>query len=175
MYGIARLTRCGLLWRRSVLEIENSGANSAGWGNPAEHPSFHLVRVFIWKLVGGQEQPSRRQPSVAELILDVRERFRAEFAERLAKRLDYLAKISQEEYTRWACRAFRTSANPIWLKSVSTRLGTIRQPPQSTVRSRRGMKSPDRYLGLTIANRTHPPGRNARYTCSQAAGITSPA
>ena len=48
------------------------------------------------------EQPSPRQLPVAELILHVRERFRAEFAERLANRLDYLAKISQEEYPEQA-------------------------------------------------------------------------
>lgn len=47
-------------------------------------------------------QPSPRQPLVAELILHVRERFRAAFAEHLAKRLDYLVKISQEEYPEQA-------------------------------------------------------------------------
>ena len=61
-------------------------------------------RVFIWRgwSPSQSEQPSPRQPSVAELILHVRERFRAKFAERLAKRLDYLAKLSQEEYPEQA-------------------------------------------------------------------------
>ena len=87
-----------LLPRDSVLTIESSGAKSAGWGNRAEHPRFHLESSSP----SGSEQPSPRQPSVAELILHVRERFRSEFAERLANRLDYLAKISQEEYPEQA-------------------------------------------------------------------------
>ena len=67
-------------------------------GRPPEHPRFHLESSSPSR----SEQPSPRQPSVAELILHVRERFKAEFAERLAKRLDYLAKISQEEYPEQA-------------------------------------------------------------------------
>ena len=67
-------------------------------GKPAEHPRFHLESSSP----SGSEQPSPRQPSAAELILHVRERFRSEFAERLANRLDYLAKISQEEYPEQA-------------------------------------------------------------------------
>ena len=67
-------------------------------GKPVEHPRFRLESSSPSR----SEQPSPRQPSVAELILHVRERFRAKFAERLAKRLDYLAKISQEEYPEQA-------------------------------------------------------------------------
>lgn len=67
-------------------------------GKPAEHPRFHLESASP----SGSEQPSPRQLSIAELILHVRERFEAEFAERLAKRLDYLAKISQEEFPEQA-------------------------------------------------------------------------
>jgi hypothetical protein len=63
-------------------------------GRRAQHPRFRLESSSPSQ----SEQPSPRQPSLAELILHIRERFRAEFAERLAKRLDYLAKISQEEY-----------------------------------------------------------------------------
>jgi hypothetical protein len=67
-------------------------------GRPPEHPRFRLESSSPSQ----SEQPSPRQPSVAELILNVKERFRAEFAERLANRLDYLAKISQEEYPEQA-------------------------------------------------------------------------
>jgi hypothetical protein len=67
-------------------------------GRPLEHPRFHLESSSPSR----SEQPSPRQLSVAELILHVRERLRSEFAERLANRLDYLAKISQEEYPEQA-------------------------------------------------------------------------
>lgn len=63
-------------------------------GKPAEQLRFHLESSSP----SGSEQPSPWQPSVAELILHVRERFSAAFAEHLANRLDYLAKIIQEEY-----------------------------------------------------------------------------
>ena len=66
----------------------------------------------------------------------------------------------------------RTSTNPVPFKSVSTWPGAIRQPPQSTVRSRTRDGLTGSVPGLAIANRSHPPGRNAWYTCSQAAGIT---
>ena len=67
-------------------------------GKPAEHPRFHLESSSP----SGSEQLSRRQPSVAELILHVRKQFKAELAERLAKRLDYLGRISEEEYPEQA-------------------------------------------------------------------------
>ena len=67
-------------------------------GRPPEHPRFHLESSSSSR----SEQLSPPQPLVAELILQVREQFRAEFAERLAKRLDYLVKTSQEEYPEQA-------------------------------------------------------------------------
>jgi hypothetical protein len=63
-----------------------------------EHPRFHPESSSP----SGSEQPSRRQPSVAGLILNVREQFKGEFAERLAKRLDYLAKLNEEESPKQA-------------------------------------------------------------------------
>jgi hypothetical protein len=47
-------------------------------------------------------RPSPQRKSVAELILSVKEGLQAAFAERLTKRLNYLAKISQEEYPEQA-------------------------------------------------------------------------
>ncbi|MGH8566174.1 MAG: hypothetical protein ACREXW_19665 [Gammaproteobacteria bacterium] len=67
-------------------------------GTPPEHLRFYLES----SLPSQSEQPSPRQLSVAELILHVREQVKAEFAERLAKRLDYLAKISQEGFPEQA-------------------------------------------------------------------------
>lgn len=67
-------------------------------GSPAEQPSLHLET----RSPSQSQQPSPQRLSVAELILYVKEELKATFAERLAKRLYYLASISKEEYPEQA-------------------------------------------------------------------------
>lgn len=67
-------------------------------GSTAKQPPFQLET----RSPSQSQKPSPQQSSVPELSLYVREELRATFAERLAKRLHYLARISEEEYPEQA-------------------------------------------------------------------------
>lgn len=67
-------------------------------GRPAEQRRYQLE----FRSPSHSRRPSPQRSSVAELILYVREELKATFADRLAKRLHYLARISEEEYPEQA-------------------------------------------------------------------------
>ena len=67
-------------------------------GRTGEQPRFQLETLSP----SHSRRPSPQQSSVAELIFSVKEGLQAAFAERLAKRLHYLASISEEEYPQQA-------------------------------------------------------------------------
>ena len=67
-------------------------------GRTGEQPRFQLETLSP----SHSRRPSPQRSSVAELIFSVKEGLQAAFAERLAKRLHYLASISEEEYPQQA-------------------------------------------------------------------------
>jgi len=138
-----------LVWNpMETLSAENPNLwEPQSWiARPDEQLRFHLETRSPSRSRVPVPQPS----SVAELILNVRERSKSPFAERLARRLDQLVETSREEYPYQAplspqsLRDFidflQSVPNPAYPNVVLTPNGNIRAEWRKTPRQHFGVE-----------------------------------